>query len=499
VVRVRFAPSPTGKLHIGGARTALFNWLFARREGGSFVLRIEDTDVVRSRIEYEEEIKKDLLWLGIDWDEGPDKGGSFGPYRQSQRTRFYIEAIEALQSKGLVYRCFCTPEELAELREHKLAKGQMPIYNGRCRNLTASEIDTFLQNNKPFVWRFKMPQKDFSFYDIVRKRVSISGQIIGDFILMKSNNTPSYNFAAVVDDYNMKITHIIRGEEHLTNTPRQLALYEALGLNPPQFAHISLILSPDGTKMSKREGFTSVGDFFKAGYLPEAMVNFLAFLGWAPAGDREIYSLSELKEIFSLERVSQSPAIFNLKKLDWLNTYYLREIYTPEKRLKLLLPFLVDAGLISLPLSTEEEKLLSFRIEAVKTNLTRGIDIVNALQIFYSTPQITPYTFSGLGTVDKLIKVFLIFKDGIKGWDEYNEKEFLKLLKEASKYIKGKPLYLALRLALTGMSEGIKLELLLPALGKEEIERRLEVTLNALIDFEKGNGGNKNNTRICTD
>src|SRR5579859_2474990 len=317
-VRVRFAPSPTGYLHVGGARTALFNWLFARHSGGKFILRIEDTDRERSKPEYEEGIIRDLQWLGLDWDEGPSLGGRFGPYRQTERASLYREQLKKLLATGSVFHCFCTYKELEAERLAAQSTGKIYRYSGKCRNLPAEEIQAKRKAGNPFSIRLKVPEGTTSFNDIVRGVVTVDHAEIDDFILVRSGGEPTYNFVASVDDALMKISHVIRGDDHLSNTPKQILICQALGLPLPLFAHIPLILGVDRTPLSKRHGANAVGEFKRQGYLPEAMVNYLALLGWSFDGKTEIFSKDELVKKFSLERVVKSAACFDYEKLQWM-------------------------------------------------------------------------------------------------------------------------------------------------------------------------------------
>jgi nondiscriminating glutamyl-tRNA synthetase len=329
-VRVRFAPSPTGPLHIGGVRTALFNWLFARKYGGTFVLRIEDTDKERSEKRYDDELLQGLSWLGLDWDEGPQsvgdasqlelggEKGEFGPYRQSERTAIYKKYLQQLIESGDAYYCYCTKEDIEAQRQAMLSQGLPPKYNGHCRNNPAPE------GKSPEVIRFKVPEIKVEFKDLVRGKVVFDAALFGDFIIAKDLDTPLYNFAVVVDDALMDISHVIRAEDHLSNTPKQILMGRALGFPEPIFAHIPLILNADRSKMSKRFSDTALLNYRERGYVPEAMVNFLALLGWHPRGDKEILSREELIAEFDIDRVQQSGAIFNEEKLDWLNREHIK-------------------------------------------------------------------------------------------------------------------------------------------------------------------------------
>ncbi|HEY1800161.1 MAG TPA: glutamate--tRNA ligase [Terriglobales bacterium] len=336
-VRVRFAPSPTGHLHVGNVRTALFNWLFARQNGGTMVLRIEDTDLERSEARFEGMLMADLKWLGLDWDEGPDTGGEYGPYRQSDRLEIYREHAERLLSEGKAYLCFCSEEELQKERESAAAEKGQAIYSGKCRRLDPEEAKKRRSNGETCAVRLKIPERPIRFHDIVRGDVEFSNEVVSDPVIVRSSGMPVYNYVVVIDDALMKITHVIRGDDHLSNTPKQVALYEALGWPVPEFAHLSTILGADRERLSKRHGATSIANFREMGVLPEALMNYLALLGWAPTGGtREIFSAQELIKEFSLKRVTPSPAVFDMEKLYWLNRHYIKEA-SPERIEKLAL------------------------------------------------------------------------------------------------------------------------------------------------------------------
>ena len=323
-VRVRFAPSPTGKLHIGGARTAIYNWAFARAMGGKFILRIEDTDPERSTEENTQIILRAMRWLGLDWDEGPEVGGEFGPYHQTERFDTYTAALETLKERGAVYPCFCTKEELDAKRE---AAGESYAgYDRTCRNLSAEEAQARIAAGEPHVWRLKVPENHgpIEFDDAVYGHMSFPADVMDDMILVRTDGTPTYNFAVVCDDANMQITHVIRGDDHLSNTPRQILIYEALGLEAPTFAHLSMILGADGKKLSKRHGATSVEEYKAQGFLPDTMVNFLALLGWSLDGETTVISRDVLCEKFSLDRITKKDAVFDETKLEWMNGQYIK-------------------------------------------------------------------------------------------------------------------------------------------------------------------------------
>ena len=332
-VRVRFAPSPTGKLHIGGARTAIYNWAFARATGGTFVLRIEDTDPERSTEENTQIILRALRWLGLDWDEGPEVGGQAGPYFQTQRMATYTQALERLRERGAAYACFCTKEEIdAKRAKAEKEEGGYAGYDGTCRDLPTDEVEARIAAGEPHVWRLRVPHDrgPIEFDDAVYGHMSFPAEVMDDMILVRSDGSPTYNFAVVCDDANMGITHVIRGDDHLSNTPRQILIYEALGLEVPTFAHLSMILGADGKKLSKRHGATNVEEYRDRGYLPDALVNFLALLGWSLDGETTVISRDTLCRAFSLDRITKKDAVFDETKLDWMCGVYIREMSCDE-------------------------------------------------------------------------------------------------------------------------------------------------------------------------
>ncbi|XP_052191817.1 glutamate--tRNA ligase, chloroplastic/mitochondrial isoform X2 [Diospyros lotus] len=367
-VRVRFAPSPTGNLHVGGARTALFNYLFARSHAGKFVLRIEDTDLERSTAESEQAMLHDLSWLGLHWDEGPGVGGDYGPYRQSERNVLYKQHAKKLLKSGHVYRCFCTNEELEKMKEIAKLKQLPPVYTGKWAHATDEEVEEELEKGTPYTYRFRVPKEGrLQIHDLIRGEVSWNLDTLGDFVIMRSNGQPVYNFCVTVDDATMAISHVIRAEEHLPNTLRQALIYEALGFQMPYFAHVSLILAPDRSKLSKRHGATSVGQFREMGYLPQAMVNYLALLGWGDGTENEFFTLENLVEKFSIDRVNKSGAVFDSTKLRWMNGQHLKSL-SSEKLAKLIGERWKNTGIL-----TESEGL--FVEEAVHL-LKDGIDLI---------------------------------------------------------------------------------------------------------------------------
>jgi len=380
---VRFAPSPTGNLHIGGARTALFNWLFARHNGGSFILRIDDTDLARSTEESTRGILSALRWLGIDWDEGPVVGGPYGPYFQSQRLDIYKDMALKLIDQGVAYYCYCTPEELSQRRKEAMASGKAPKYDGRCRELSLQERKSKeAEGRKPAI-RLRIPDSgETVVHDLFRGDVAFANDVLDDFIILKSNGMPAYNFACVVDDALMRISHIIRAEEHLSNTPRQILVYQALGYQLPVFAHVSMILAPDRSKLSKRHGATSVEEFRDSGYLPGALINYLALLGWSPEGEEEILSLPELVNQFTLDRVGKTAAIYDIKKLTWMNGHYLNE-EDLDRIVELAIPYFQKKNLISENPSQEEMDYLRKVVEAVRSRVKTLAEVADAAEYFF--------------------------------------------------------------------------------------------------------------------
>jgi nondiscriminating glutamyl-tRNA synthetase len=477
MVRVRFAPSPTGHLHIGGARTALFNLLFARRHGGTFILRIEDTDLKRSSYESEEVIIRDLQWLGIDWDEGVVKGGEFGPYRSTERRHIYKEYVDKLLKEGKAYYCYCTPEELEEERKNLLKKGQMPRYMGKCRCLSPEEIKAFEEQGRKPVIRFKVPDDQLIVVDdMVRGKVEFDSSGIGDFVIVKSDGIPVYNFAVVIDDYLMKITHVIRGEEHLSNTPRQILIYDALGMEIPKFAHVSLILGKDRTKMSKRHGATWVEQYRDEGYLPEAIINFLALLGWSPESEQEIFSMEELCRQFSLDRVAKNPAVFDIDKLKWMNGHYIRNSST-ERITEMAIPYLLKAGYIKERDAEERFSWLNDIVDAVKESLTVVSEVAEKTRLFFED-SVSPEDDEAREVLkqDHIPHLIEVFREKVKQAPEVDEGFLNRVFKEIQKQtgIKGRKLFMPVRVLLTGQTHGPELGRILMILGKNSILKRLD-------------------------
>ncbi|HEX3031110.1 MAG TPA: glutamate--tRNA ligase [Bacillota bacterium] len=477
--RVRFAPSPTGPLHIGGARSALFNWLWARKTGGKFIVRIEDTDLERSSRESEENILAALRWLGMDWDEGIEVGGEHGPYRQTERLDLYRQATERLLQEGKAYYCYCSEEELEAEREELLAKGELPRYLGKCRHLTKEDRDRLEAEGRKPVVRFRVPDDEIILiHDRVRGEVKFESNGIGDYVIVKSDGIPTYNFAVVIDDLTMKITQVIRGEEHLSNTPRQVLIYQALGETSPEFAHVSLILGKDRSKMSKRHGSTAVEQYQAKGYLPEALVNFLALLGWSPVGEEEVFSLEQLVDQFSLDRVAKNPAVFDQDKLNYLNGHYIRMAPT-ERIVEMALPYLQEAGYVEGEITEARLAWLTMMVKSVQEKIDYVAQIVDHVKIFFEN-QVTlespeaaqilaeeqvPQVLEALQT--KLAALEVLDEAGVKG-----------VLKAITKELKlgGKQVYMPIRIALTGQMHGPELFYIIPLLGLDKIRDRIAQT-----------------------
>lgn len=477
-IKVRFAPSPTGPLHIGGARSALFNYLFARHNNGELLLRSEDTDRERSRREYEDEIIASLQWLGLTWDEGINTGGENGPYRQTERLDIYNDYANQLLESGQAYYCFCSEEELEEERQEAMASGQMPRYSGKCRHLTAEEIETRLsQGEKPAI-RFKVPSnRIYVVDDLVRGQVNFDSNGIGDFIIVKSDGIPTYNFAVVIDDVLMGITHVIRAEEHLSNTPRQLMIYDALNLKRPQFAHISLILGSDRQKMSKRHGATSLIQYREMGYLPEALFNFLALLGWSPEGEEQIISPEEIIKSFTLERVAKNPAVFDLDKLNWINQQYIKQKDREELK-QLMLPYLQKSSFAG-QVAQLDKTQLDLLVEVLRDRIVCLADIPEELKEVFADLEYEPEALEVLkeeGT-DQVLQAFI---EGLPDFKEASEiQKFIKALIKKLK-IRPKNVYMPLRSALSGKTHGPDLPYLVFIWGREESLRRVTRSLEII-------------------
>ena len=474
-VRVRFAPAPTGLLHIGNARTALFNLLFARRHQGTFVLRIEDTDLERSTDASIDRIVEDLKWLGIIWDEGPDQDGPEGPYRQSQRLFIYREFADRLFQEGKSYKCFCSEERLEKLRKEQLSKRRMPRYDGRCRSLTQGEIAEMESSGLHPVLRFQVGSGSILFDDLIHGKMNFDSAGIGDFIIVRSDGMAAYNFACVMDDHLMHITHVIRGEDHLSNTPRQVLLYQALAWQPPTFAHHPLILGPDRSPLSKRHGATAVSQYRDEGFLPEALQNYLILLGWSPPSGKETLPLKKMVEEFSIQDISRSAPIYNRKKLEWLNSHYIRE-KDEEALAEILVPYLQKAGI---QIDQIDRQWLNQIFGILKENLVVLSQVQEYLGIFFDEKF---FFEDGVKTLlldpknrETLRSVLRILEDS----HEIILDEQSSLLPQLEKKTgcKGKGLYAPLRAAVTGKMKGPELAKTLPLLGRERVIHRIKMAI----------------------
>jgi glutamyl-tRNA synthetase len=464
-VRVRFAPSPTGYLHVGGARTAIFNWLFARHHRGQFILRIEDTDVERNRAEYEASLIEDLHWLGLDWDEGPDVGGPFAPYRQSERLAIYRRRAEELIEAGKAYPCFCSDEALDAKRQAALERGAPPQYDGTCRSLTPDEVAKNRSAGLPETVRFKVPTDVVRIHDLVRGRVELSTNMVGDFVVVRSNGNPTYNFAAAIDDRAMEITHVLRGEEHLSNTLRQVLVYEAFDFPLPQFGHLPLILAEDKSKLSKRHGGSTVGELKELGMLPGAVLNYLVLLGWSHPDEKEVLPVNELIENFSLERVSKSAAVYDREKLRWMNGQYIRRT-EPEALFEKADPFFPES-IRTLYDANARRRILDLLHEKIET---LG-DLAGKSAPFEFAPAFDDEARTVLRSPDTG-KVIDALENALRASDEtLTAARFKSMVDEVGKATgqKGKALYFPIRAALTGAVHGPDLAGLAELRGREAV------------------------------
>lgn len=470
-VRVRFAPSPTGHLHVGGARTALFNWLFARHSGGVFILRIEDTDLARNTPESERKVLEDLRWLGLEWDEGPEVGGPFGPYRQSERLDIYRRTAEGFIAGGRAFRCYCTDEELRERRAQAQAAGRPPHYDGRCRDLTERERRAFEAEGRSAAVRFRA-EGQVVVDDAVRGRVAFGEGMVGDFVILRSDGWPTYNFAAVCDDDLMQVSHVIRGEEHLPNTVRQVMLYRGLERPTPVFAHLSLILGKDRSKLSKRHGAASVGRYREVGYLPEAVVNYLALLGWSSPAGEEIMATDRLVEAFSLDRVAKAPAIFDESKLNWVSKHYIQRADL-DRLVGLARPRLTSAEI------AQDEDRVRRAVDLVRGGLENLSEIGPAVGFLLAEEIDYAEEAKSLLETPRAREVLAAFGRGVRGWDAATEEAFKTTAEAVSKETgaRGKDLYLPLRAALTGRLSGPELVRVVALHGKEKVDRFVQRAL----------------------
>lgn len=476
--RVRFAPSPTGNLHIGNARTALYNWLFARHFGGAFILRIEDTDRERTSSHFERDIIEGLKWLSIDWDEGPDKAGLYGPYRQFERLELYGEYLEKLIAANKVYPCYCSDDELESERQAQILKKIPPRYSGTCRNLSREKAIQLENEGRKPAWRFKVERGSLEFKDLIRGNMRFSADSIGDFIIVRSNGIPAYNFAAVVDDHHMEISHVIRGEDHLSNTALQIMLCRTLGFNPPLFAHHSLILGSDRTKLSKRHGSVSVSEFRNAGILPEALSNYLSLLGSSFAKGKEFFSREEMIEQFSLDKTGRGGAIFDNKKLRWINGTYIRNCDT-DRLLELMKPFISQAGY---DYDAIDGKWLYMVAEAIKENISALSETGEYIDIFFDDRFDVSDKAVSILEKKESIEIITSLRNILKSGNSDYEATMEAVSKETG--ASGRALFMPVRAAVTGKTWGPEMEKLFYILDRKSLITRIDYTLELLKNRE---------------
>ncbi|CAM4519299.1 nondiscriminating glutamyl-tRNA synthetase [Paenibacillus endophyticus] len=477
-VRVRYAPSPTGHLHIGNARTALFNYLYARNKGGKFIIRIEDTDVKRNVAGGEESQLKYLKWLGIDWDESIDIGGGYGPYRQTERLDIYSKYWQELLDRGLAYRCYCTEEELEQEREEQTERGETPRYSGRHRHLTEEQRQAFEAEGRVPSIRFIVPEgRTYAFDDLVKGSISFDTAEMGDFVIVKKDGIPTYNFAVVLDDYLMRISHVLRGEDHISNTPRQLMIYEAFGWAPPIFGHMTLIVNEQRKKLSKRDEsiIQFISQYDDLGYLPEAMFNFITLLGWSPEGEQEIFTREELVSVFNADRLSKSPAVFDTQKLSWMNNEYLKKADT-ARVVDLCLPHLQQAGRVESELDAAGRAWVTDLVALHQDKLRSASDIVPMTELFFRDAVEDEEEAAAVlaeEQVPTVLQAFLtLIEAGETPFEVDGIKDMIKAVQKATGF-KGKQLFMPIRAALTGQTHGPDLNQSLALLGKEKVVKRL--------------------------
>lgn len=482
-VRVRYAPSPTGHLHIGGARTALFTYLFARQQGGRFILRIEDTDLDRNVAGAAEEFYNGLRWLGIEWDEGEDVGGPFGPYRCTDRLDIYRAHIDRLLQEDKAYPCYCTEEELEREREAQIAAGQTPKYAGRCRHLKPEERAAFEAKGLAKTIRLRAREgEELSFHDLVRGEISFESDG-NDFVIVKSNGMPTYNLAVVIDDHLMQITHVTRGEEHISNTPRQIMIYRAFGWEVPTFAHFNLILNEEGKKLSKRDEsiLQFISQYRDLGYLEEALLNFLVLLGWSPGTEEEIFTKEEIIARFSFDRVNKAGSIFDQKKLAWMNNHYFKKA-DPARIAALCIPQLQQAGRLPGQLDDKLQAWVGELVALYQEKMTCAADVVPLTELFFRETVEPENEEARAVLADETVPAVLsAFRAGAAALDEAsfttdNIKAAVKSVQTATG-VKGKGLFMPIRVALTGQMHGPDLNETVRLLGRERVLRRLDSAL----------------------
>ncbi|AMM87563.1 glutamate--tRNA ligase [Bacillus altitudinis] len=477
-VRVRYAPSPTGHLHIGNARTALFNYLFARSQGGKFIIRIEDTDQKRNVEGGEESQLRHLQWLGIDWDESIDKDGGYGPYRQSERNDIYKKYYDELLAKDLAYKCYCTAEELEEEREAQIARSEMPRYSGKCSHLSKEEEDKLIAEGREPSIRFRVPKGEIiKFDDMVKGEISFETDGIGDFVIVKKDGTPTYNFAVAVDDHLMKMTHILRGEDHISNTPKQIMVFNAFGWDVPLFGHMTLIVNENRKKLSKRDEsiIQFIEQYKNLGYLPEALFNFIALLGWSPVGEEELFTKEQFIDIFDVNRLSKSPALFDMHKLKWVNNQYVKALDL-DQVVALTLPHLQKAGKVSEQLTEEENTWVRKLISLYHEQLSYGAEIVELTELFFKEQIEYNQEAKEVLAEEQVPEVMASFAGQLERLESFTPDEIKAAIKAVQKETghKGKKLFMPIRVAVTGQTHGPELPQSIELLGKETVLNRIK-------------------------
>lgn len=477
-VRVRYAPSPTGHLHIGNARTALFNYLFARSKQGKFIIRIEDTDKKRNIAGGEESQLKYLKWLGMDWDESVDVGGEYGPYRQSERNDIYQTYYNQLLENGHAYKCYCTEAEIEAEREEQTERGETPHYSGKCRHLTAEERAKLESEGREPSIRIIVPEgKTYTFDDMVKGTVSFESEGMGDWVIIKKDGTPTYNFAVTVDDYLMKISHVLRGDDHISNTPKQLMVYEALGWEPPTFGHMTLIVNESRKKLSKRDEsiIQFIEQYEELGYLPEALFNFITLLGWSPAGEEELYSKEEFIEIFDANRLSKSPALFDTNKLTWMNNQYMKKLEV-DRVLEVSMPHLVKAGLVGENLTAEEQQWVKSLVSLLQEKMSYGAEIVELSDMFFKDEAVYEEDAKEVLAAETVPQVLKAFAEELNTLENFKADEIKAAMKAVQKSTgqKGKNLFMPIRAAVSGQTHGPDLPQAIELLGKEKVLNRIQ-------------------------
>ncbi|APT44542.1 glutamate--tRNA ligase [Bacillus safensis] len=477
-VRVRYAPSPTGHLHIGNARTALFNYLFARSQGGKFIIRIEDTDQKRNVEGGEESQLRHLKWLGIDWDESIDKDGGYGPYRQSERNDIYKKYYDELLEKDLAYKCYCTAEELEAEREAQIARSEMPRYSGKCSHLSKEEEDKLIAEGREPSIRFRVPKGEIiKFDDMVKGDISFETDGIGDFVIVKKDGTPTYNFAVAVDDHLMKMTHVLRGEDHISNTPKQIMIFHAFGWDVPLFGHMTLIVNENRKKLSKRDEsiIQFIEQYKNLGYLPEALFNFIALLGWSPVGEEELFTKEQFIDIFDVNRLSKSPALFDMHKLKWVNNQYVKALDL-DQVVALTLPHLQKAGKVSEQLTEEENTWVRKLISLYHEQLSYGAEIVELTELFFKEQIEYNQEAKEVLAEEQVPEVMASFAGQLEQLESFTPDEIKGAIKAVQKETghKGKKLFMPIRVAVTGQTHGPELPQSIELLGKETVLNRIK-------------------------